>query len=566
MKIMKFKYIITLATSISLLLVSCEKNFLDTKLNTQPTPETIVTDRGTLFSSAWAFYTPLREGFTAIDNNLFATVSDEAQNNLPSYNALYFNQALISDAINPDASIYKAYYEGIRAAYSYLDYSKNAETLILLGREPVADAVIIAQDRQNVAWFQAEAHIAIAYYYAELIKRYGGVPIVTQTLESSGKLQIPRSSYNEVVEFIVKQIDDYKAALQVNWKTSAFVASDGRFTLGAALALKARVLLYAASPLNNPTNDVVKWQRAAAACNELMTTPGLNLALHTSYGAYFLGATTLTSNETIFAVRKPANNTVEKQNYPIATAGGQGSISPSHNLVAAYEYKGVPVANNPYANRDPRLDATIVYNGSTWNSRVIDQSAGSIDDMSKPNASKTGYYLKKFLNDNLNLVQNATAQHNWVVFRYGEVLLNYAEAMNEAYGPDNNNGYAKTARQAINEVRNRTGVAMPAVNLAATASKDGFRVAVKQERRIELAFEGHRYFDLLRWKDAETVLNQPIVGVMVTKIATTPTRIWSYQMVNVATRKFNPSANYLYPFTRTEIVNSEGTLVQNPGY
>ncbi|WP_232456806.1 RagB/SusD family nutrient uptake outer membrane protein [Pedobacter psychrophilus] len=562
---MKNNLIVTIAASISLLFVSCDKDFLDTKLNTLPTPETIATDRNTLFTSAWSFYTPLREGFTAIDNNLFATVSDEAQNNLPSYNALYFNQSLISDAINPDGSIYRAYYEGIRAAYSYLDYSQNAGRLILQGRDPVADAVAIAQDQQNVAWFQAEAHIAIAFYYAELIKRYGGVPIVTQTLDNSGKIQIPKSSYNEVVEFIVKQIDDYKSGLQVNWKTSAFVASDGRFSLGSALALKARVLLYAASPLNNPTNEVAKWQRAAAACNDLMTTTGLNLSLNTSYGPYFLGSTTLTSNETIFAIRKPANNTLERQNYPIATPGGQGSISPTDNLVSAYEYKGTPVANNPYANRDPRLDATIVYNGSTWNSRVIDQSAGSIDDMNKPNASKTGYYLKKFLNDNLNLVQNGTAQHNWVVFRYGEVLLNYAEAMNEAYGPDNNNGYAKTARQAINEVRNRPTVVMPPVNLIATTSKTGFQIAVKQERRIELAFEGHRYWDLLRWKDAGTVLNQPIVGVIATKVTTTP-RVWSYEKVNVATRKFNAPTNYLYPFTRTEIVNSQGTLIQNPGY
>ena len=101
---------------------------------------------------------------------------------------------------------------------------------------------------------------------------------------------------------------------------------------------------------------------------------------------------------------------------------------------------------NPYANRDPRLEASIVTNGSTWNGRTIDQSAGAMDDMAQPNASRTGYYLKKFLTDNLNLTQGATAQHNWVVFRYAEILLNYAEAMNEAYGPDDNNGYTLTAR------------------------------------------------------------------------------------------------------------------------
>lgn len=560
---MKFNYILTLATGISLLLVSCKKNFLDTKLNTEQTPETIVTGSGALFGFAGAFYTPLRDGFTEIDNNLFATVSDEAQNNLPTYDALYYNQGLISETINPESFIYKSYYEGIRAANEFIDYAQDADKYILIGKDPVADANAIAIDKQNVSWLRAESHIAKAFYYSELIKRYGGVPIVSQTLQKSGKISIPKSTYEEVVEYIVKEIDDNKANLQVNWKTSAFGAYDGRFTLGAALAIKARVLLYAASPLHNPNYDIEKWKRAAAACNELMTTPGLGLALNQFYGSYFRGSATLTSAETIFAIRRPANNTIEKENYPIATPGGKGAISPSDNLVADYEYTGAPSPTDPYANRDSRLANTVAYNGSTWNSRIMDFSPGGTEDMTKANGSKTGYYLKKFLNDNLNLVQNATAQHNWVVFRYAEVLLNYAEAMNEAYGADNANGYAKTARQAINEVRARS--AMPAINIATTTSKEGFRVAVKHERRIELAFEGHRYWDLLRWRDAETVLNQPIFGVKVTKVSSNP-NVWTYQKVIAATRKFNPASNYLYPFTRTEIVNSNGTLVQNPGY
>jgi hypothetical protein len=558
---MKYKYIVTIATGISMLSMACKKDFLDTKLNTQQTPETIITSAGSLTGFAWAFYTPLRDGFTAIDNNLFATVSDEAQNNLPTNDALYFNQGLISETLNPESFIYKTYYDGIRAANNFLDYSVNADALIAIGTDPIEDASSIATAKQNIEWFKAESHIAKAYYYAELIKRYGGVPIVTQTLQKSGKVDIPRSTYDQVVEYIIKEIDDNKANLQVNWKTSQFVANDGRFTLGAALALKARVLLYAASPLHNPTKDVEKWKRAAAACQELMTTPGLNLALNQFYGSYFRGSATLTSAETIFAIRRPANNTIEKENYPIATPGGKGAISPSDNLVADYEYSGTPNPTDPYANRDSRLANTVAVNGSTWNGRTMDFSPGGTEDMNKANGSKTGYYVKKFLNDNLNLVQNATAQHNWVVFRYAEVLLNYAEAMNEAYGADNNNGYTLTARQAINQVRARS--TMPAINVATTTSKDDFRVAVKHERRIELAFEGHRYWDLLRWKDAETVLNQPIVGVKVTKVST---NVWTYQKANVATRKFDSAKNYYYPFSRTEIVNSNGALVQNPGY
>ena len=114
---------------------------------------------------------------------------------------------------------------------------------------------------------------------------------------------------------------------------------------------------------------------------------------------------------------------MESNNYPIATPGGASGVTPTQNLVEAYEWVGDPVAGDPDANRDPRLAASVVTNGSTWNGHVIDQSPGGRHDMSAPNASKTGYYLKKFLTDNLDLTQGAKVQHNWVSDRYAEVLL-----------------------------------------------------------------------------------------------------------------------------------------------
>ena len=141
------------------------------------------------------------------------------------------------------------------------------------------------------------------------------------------------------------------------------------------------------------------------------------------------------------------------------------------------------------------------------------------------------------------------------------MLLNYAEAMNEAYGADVvPAGFSKSARQALNEVRARTGVNMPAVTAASGAA---FRVALKHERRIELAFEDHRYWDLLRWKDAEIALNQPVTGVKVTKIAN---GTFTYQTANVSNRVFRAPVMYLFPFSRTEVINSNGTLTQNSGY
>jgi len=559
---MKYKYTLVLVVIALVGAAGCKKDFLNTKIDTFETPTTIATDRTTLFSFGNAFYTQLQYGFTALDNNLFAAASDEAQQTSAISNAMIFNEGSLNPNNNPDGGTYKNFYDGIRAANFFLNYSLNGRKFLALNRDTVTDSVNYHLDIQNLGWYIAEAHIARAYYYSELIKRWGGVPIITSTLQQTSDEYVPKSSYDNVVAYIVSEIDNNKANLQVNWKTSAFANNDGRFTLGAALAIKARVLLYAASPLHNTTNDVTKWQAAAAAAEAVMTTPGLNLVLdNTGYGNYFIGSNPLTSNETIFAVRMPANNTIEVDNYPIATPGGKSGEAPSQNLVSAYEYTGTPDPNNPYNNRDPRLAASIVTNGSTWNGRTIDESPGGTDDLANANSSKTGYYLKKFLTDNLNLVQGGTAQNQWVVYRYGEILLDYAEAMNEAYGPDVvPNGYNMSARQALKMVRDRASTSLPVVTAATITD---FRTAVKHERRIELAFEDHRYWDLLRWNDAATVLNQPIQGVTVTK---TTTGGFSYQTVNVATRVFVSPANYLYPFSQAEIVNSKNTLQQNPGY
>ncbi|MBR5833388.1 MAG: RagB/SusD family nutrient uptake outer membrane protein, partial [Bacteroidales bacterium] len=452
---------------------------------------------------------------------------------------------------------YRNYYEGIRAANFFLDYVGNGkgEALLAQNRNLVTDKVNYERDLQSLAWFKAEAHVARAYYYAELAKMYGGVPIVESHIDDG--TMIKRASYDEVIDYIVNEIDTYKDSLAIDWKE--FTDREGRFTLGVALAIKSRVLLYAASPLHNPENDLTKWEAAAAAANELITHPDLSYALADGYGNYFIGANPLTSPESIYLVRRSQSNSMEKNNYPIATQGGKSGATPTHNLVAAYEYIGTPDPANPYANRDPRLAASVVTNGSTWNGRVIDQAPGGSDDMANANASKTGYYLKKFLTDNLNLTQGQVAQHNWVAYRYGEILLNYAEAMNEAYGPDAlPAGYTMTARQALQMVRDRASSKLPKV---VASDKDSFRDAVKHERRIELAFEDHRYWDLLRWKDAMTVLNNPVLGVAVERNG----EGWSYKVQEVATRTFYEK-NYYLPFLRSEIENSNNTLEQNPNY
>ena len=554
---MKTRYI-ALAILAATLTVSCDK-FLDTSLDLNSSGETVETNRGTIWSFANAFYSPIIYGYGVLDGNIFAAASDEAQQTAASSNALFFNKGMINESVNPMWTYYNNCYEGIRAANFFLDYVADGKgvALLQLNRNLITDAASYARDLASLNWYIAEAHVARAYYYSELIKMYGGVPIVEKTQQQSGGELIKRSSYEECVEYIVNEIDTWKDQLALNW--DADNTREGRFTLGAALAIKSRVLLYAASPLHNPTGDRDKWIRAAEAAKELITNPNLSYTLAGDYGALFRGGNSLSSKEVIYLVRRAANNTMETNNYPIATSGGKSGVCPTENLVSAYEYIGTPDPENPYANRDPRLAASIVTNGSTWNGRVIAQAAGETDDQARANASRTGYYLKKFLTDGLNLTQGQTAQHNWIAYRFAEILLNYAEAVNEAWGPSVvPAGYPGSAAQALQYVRNRASLSLPAVD---AGTVDSFRNAVKHERQVELAFEDHRYWDLLRWKDAMTVLNQPVKGVKVSRSGST----YSYRVVDVADRTF-AARNYYLPLMRSEIENAAGTLEQNPGY
>ena len=562
---MKFNYIRKITFFASLLILFSGCDFLDTKIDTDLTMEAIETNRGTLWSFGNSMYTPIRSGFTSLDGNFFAAASDEAQRTQESGYTYFFNRGMIDPYYVNSATdgIYTSCYDGIRAANFFLEFAKDGKELLALNRDTLKDFINYERDLRNLEWYRAEAHIAKAYYYAELIKRFGGVPIVETLLEKeTNPGKIPRSSYDVVVDSIIKAIDRHKDALQTNWKTHPdnVSKSDGRFDLKAALAIKARVLLYAASPLNNPDNNKGKWEKAAQAAHDVIEFMNYKMPANRNYSTYFQGNTASANAESIFLKRDGTNNNLERANYPIATPGGNSGVTPTENLVSAYEYIGAPDPTNPYKNRDPRLAATVVTNGSQWNSRTIDQSPGGTDDMRLPNTSKTGYYLKKFIRDNLNLTQNATDYDVWIIFRYAEILLIYAEAMNEAYGPDAlPNGFTMTARQALTEVRNSASTSLAAIT---TTSPAEFRQAIKRERQVELAFEDHRYWDLLRWKDAETVLNNPVKGVKVQK---DENGLFLYTVVDVAERKFAP-INYRLPFSRAEIVNSGGTMEQNEGY
>jgi hypothetical protein len=225
--------------------------------------------------------------------------------------------------------------------------------------------------------------------------------------------------------------------------------------------------------------------------------------------------------------------------------------------------------NEPYKGRDPRFAATILYNGAAYRERNIETfipgGKDSKDGNDNWNTSKTGYYLKKYMNDAYPLQNpwgNAGFQP-WIYFRYAEILLNYAEAANEAYGPDAvPAGSTMSARQAINMVRARPGVNMPELAVGLTQSQ--MQDAVRYERRVELAFEEHRFYDVRRWKIANVTENKPAGGVIITKTASGFTYT---PKVALDGRKFDPAKHYWLPIPRAEILASgSNKMEQNPGY
>lgn len=556
------KHIIYLSALLSLTacFTSCE-GMLSSKEDIYLTDEMLDTKYTQLFNFANKTYSNVQNGFNDIDDNLFATVSDEAQYVTTTSQAQRFNEGSWNQFYNPD-NFYAKGYQGIYDVNYFLEYSvdykkqlaQNRDTLSADNKRKYADDVV------DIERFRSEARILRCYYYFELIKRYGGVPLVTKTFANADEANLPRESFETIVDFIVNEIDSSLVGLVTSWDAAGMPAKDGRITQGAALCIKARTLLYAASPLNNPTNDKSKWVRSAQAFQDIIATG--RYALFTDYQTLFLeNVTTEKSKEIIWSVRMSANNQMERKNYPIGTAGGNTGVCPSHNLVMAYEHKTIN-PTNPYAGMDPRYIASIANNGTTWTARQLEIWTSGVDDQAKKNTSTTGYYLKKFLNDNLNLTNDVTKNRSWIVFRYAEILLGYAEAMNEAYGPDDKQSNSLTAREALNMVRLRTGVALKAITVALVPDMLTLQTKIKNERRVELAFEDHRYWDLCRWKDAEVALNKPILGVKVEKIDNK----FVYTEFTVSERKFIAPKMYLYPIPQSEIVKTDGKVTQNPGW
>ncbi|SDG02602.1 RagB/SusD family nutrient uptake outer membrane protein [Mucilaginibacter sp. P25] len=420
---------------------------------------------------------------------------------------------------------------------------------------------------------EGELKFIRAFRYQDLIRNYGGVVLMGDKVTNlNDNLQDPslskRASIKECIDYVSAQLDDAASKLPLNNDGSWLL---GRATKGAALALKSRLKLYAASPLYNAGT----WADAVTAAQAVIS---LN-----KYGIYTGGYNNLflvnETNETIFErlYTKNANHThLEIANGPNGYGGWAGN-TPLQNLVDDYEMdNGKAITDptsgydptHPYDHRDPRFAATVLYNGALYRGQTVDSYIpGGKDSKDGPdnwNTTKTGYYLKKYMNDAYPLQNpwgNAGFQP-WIYFRYAEILLNFAEAANEAYGPDVvPSGSTLSARTAINLIRSRPSVNMPP--LAAGMSQSQMRDAVRYERRVELAFEEHRFYDVRRWKIAEVTENKPAGGVIITKDSNG--KFVYTPKIALDGRKFE-TKHYWLPIPRTEIQASGGQLQQNPGY
>jgi len=416
-------------------------------------------------------------------------------------------------------------------------------------------------DRANVSKdlksrLTGEMEFIRAFIYSNLIWRFGGVPVVTHSFAlGDNNYSLPRNSYDECVDSIISDLNDAIKRLPAKMEGE----NSGRASADACKALKARVLLYAASPLNNPNNDKSKWEKARDASLDVINLPGYELAK--DYRSLFLE-----DNKEIIFKREYTKANGHRMNLFNSPNGydGWGGNCPLQNIVDDYEMKLTgkkPVEEGsgydpkyPYQGRDPRFYASILYNGAMYRGRPVevfipkgkDSSQGDIGSW---NTSLTGYYLYKFMDENQSLSETNTQP--WIFFRLAEFYLNYAEA--EFYL-----GNEEECRDAINKVRNRESVKMPPV----TESGDQLLEKLRNERRIELAFENHRYFDLRRWRIAEIYENIDAKGIEVVK---KDDGTFNYNPITVLERKFLPQ-HYLLPIPRSEIIKSNNSLTQNPFY
>jgi len=551
MKDMKIKNIWSLVAA-AVVLVSCgdKMDYKEYSVYDEDYVKTTFARSAGLVTSA---YNDLDYDFGNYSGALLASATDEAVYSHSGNAIEKFYDGGWSASSNNDASLWTKCWRGISYANLFLDKFKD---------ETFEDYILDLDYKAEIHQYQNlqyEARFLRAYYYFLLVRSFGGVPLITTNLDANEANTQPRVSSDEIFQFIISEcaaiqdliVKDYSdlGNLQLKSKNET-----GRANNLAVLALKARAALYYASPLFNAGNDKERWHQAAIANKELIDEcKGRGMKLTSDYGSLFQKDNWQNSEECIFVRRiVSASNTFEKYNFPIGLENAGGGNCPTQNLVEAYE------------EGDIRLEATVAQNGEQWPNNTLETFIGGANGQPIAYATPTGYYLKKYVNKSLTIgASNATTErHHWVTFRLGEFYLNYAEAMLNYTGGgyETASGLSMTAAQAVNVVRTRAKLA----NIATDLSASQFAERLENERFVELAFEGHRFYDLRRWKKAGDAKYRTIKTMQITKNAD---GTFNYNVqTDAQTRSYWDDKMYLFPIAQSEILKSGGALTQNPGW
>ena len=428
------------------------------------------------------------------------------------------------------------------------EYKVIRKCNIIIERAPgVDERILSAAEKKRV---EAEARFLRAFCHFELARTFGKAPLIVKAQSLTDELQVAPSSFADIVKFVKEECDLYADNLPLSYSDD----EAGHATKGAFLALKSRALLYLASPLNS-ADDSRKWADAAQAAQDVMDLDIYKLykLTDTPYRSMAFDKTAA-NKETIFERRftfpEAPHNIHMMWSLDAVDAGSWNGLYPTQNLVDAYETVNGKLTTDPtntmyntqdpYTNRDARFYQSIIYNGSTWETHRMSMVTNTVDPSKngscKPQLGKArcGYGPKKFIEEldpSTNLYGGYAQSNNWPYIRYAEVLLNYAEAKNEELAAPDPSVYL-----AINEVRSRSG--QP--DLPSGLSKIEMRERIKNERRIELLLEEHRFYDLRRWKDGD-VLAEPIMGMNIYDDNVT----LRYEVSKVEDRIFNGTHYYL---------------------
>lgn len=576
---------------IALLLLSCNEQ-LDLPSDGRITMDQVFSDynrtRGYL-NSCYGHCPP-----THIDR---ASYTDEAQHVLGSEPDNQFSNWYAGNVTatnypqnSADGSPWARLYEGIRKCNVFLENIKTA--------------TVPASEEEKAGWV-AQARTLRALYYLQLIKRYGGVPIFDQPLETDHDFSKDRrASFAEVVQFILDDCDSALAtpASRQGFHWEIYDNQYGLMTRAVAYAIKSQAVTYAASPLWS--DGTFTWEDATRITAEALSqclandyrlfneTPSPDIAQN-AYALYFFTSSNdqrAVDKETIYHLGNPLS-VWRLAGLPSNEGMDLAGPSPTQDLVDSYEMANgeppflgysdeshlVPIVNpasgydpeNPYEGRDPRFYASIYYNGAV---RFLDQPAGKkvetfiggAEGISSTNIqhTSTGYYLRKFNNYRSGL--NNDADGGIRLFRLAELYLNFAESAYQSAGPDvpvtSPGGFAMSAREAVNAVRERAG--MPP--FPAGMSAEDFEKKYRNERRVELAFEEHRFFDVRRWKILDQT-GRVITGVRITKSG----EELEYERFKFPDRASVTDKYLRYPIDQSEVnkmIGLTGENWQNPGW